>query len=187
MTTEMVEQLDDKGIMRYFLLVNEDDLSSDGNQLMKSWASQPWETNLVHVPGGLTLLEADMDLWADKALVKFCPMAYSPSAAEWEEVSYGYAHVMDGGHCGEKLDDNFLGRVDDVEQCAALCAGADGCQSFIYGVGFAVGKCYKGTLEVNEEQFNTFLSNKKSPTCPEGSEKHSSTLFDFYAMEPLEE
>merc|ERR1719263_2267015 len=85
MTNEMVEQLDDKAIMRYFLLVNEEDLSSASNRLMKAWASQPWETNLVHIPGGLDLLNADMDLWADKALVKFCPMAYSPSDMEWEE------------------------------------------------------------------------------------------------------
>jgi hypothetical protein len=67
MTNEMVEQLDDKGITRYFLLVNDEDLDSDANKVMKSWASQPWETNLIHVPGGLTLLEADMDLWAASA------------------------------------------------------------------------------------------------------------------------
>merc|ERR1719316_1182019 len=108
MTNEMVEQLDDKAIQRYFLLINEEDLSSDGNKLMKSWASQPWQTNLVHVPGGLSLLDADTDLWADKALVKFCPMAYSPSDMEWEEISYGYAHVKDGGYCGEMLDENLL-------------------------------------------------------------------------------
>merc|ERR1719181_421474 len=71
MTTEMVEQLDDKAITRYFLLVNQEDLSSDSNKILKSWASQPWATNLVHVPGGLTLLDADMDLWVDKAVVKF--------------------------------------------------------------------------------------------------------------------
>jgi len=185
MTTEMVEQLDDKGIMRYFFVVNGESLDSDAMSVMKTWASQPWYTNLIHVPGGVELLESDLDLWADKAVVKFCPNAYSPSEGEWEELNYGYAHVMDGGHCGDKLDDNLLGTVDDVEQCAALVAGAGG-QSFIYGVSFAAGKCYKGTLDVNSDQFNTFLTSKAAPVCPEGSSKHSSTLFDFYAMEPLE-
>jgi len=185
MTTEMVEQLDDKGIQRYMFVINEEDINSDSMGLMKSWASQPWETNLVHVPGGLVLLESDMNLWADKAVVKFCPNAYSPSEGEWEEMNYGYAHVMDGGYCGDKLDDNLLGQVDDVEQCAALVAGAGG-QSFIYGVSFSAGKCYKGTVDVDETQFDTWMGAKMDPQCPEGAESHKSTLFDYYAMEPLE-
>jgi hypothetical protein len=184
MTTQMVEQLDDKAVNRYFLIISEEDLNSDAMKVMKSWASQPWETNLVHVPGGLALLESDPDTWADKALVKFCPNAYSPSDAQWEEINYGYAHVMDGHYCGDRSDENFLGVVDNVEQCAALVAGAGG-ESFIYGVSFAVGKCYKGAVSVDEAQFNTWLTNKKSPECPEGAEKTSSTLFDFYAMEPV--
>merc|ERR1719181_2359006 len=56
MTNEMVEQLDDKSIMRYFVVVSETPLSDDSMKNMKKWASQPWETNLVHV-GGLLMLE----------------------------------------------------------------------------------------------------------------------------------
>jgi hypothetical protein len=184
MTTQMVEQLDDKAVSRYFLIVSEEDIDSDAMKVMKSWASQPWETNMVHVPGGLALLESDPDTWADKALVKFCPNAYSPSDAQWEEINYGYAHVMDGHYCGDRLDENLLGTVDNVEQCAALVAGAEG-QSFIYGVSFSAGKCYKGVVSVDEAQFTTWLSSKTNPQCPEGVEKAASTLFDFYAMEPV--
>lgn len=184
MTTQMVEQLDDKAVSRYFLIISEESLDSDAMKVMKSWASQPWETNLVHVPGGLALLESDPETFADKALVKFCPNAYSPSDMQWEEVNYGYAHVMDGHFCGDRLDDNLLGTVDNVEQCAALTTGAGG-ESFIYGVSFAQGKCYKGTVSVDAAQFNTWVSNKKAPECPEGVEKEASTLFDYYAMEPV--
>lgn len=189
MTTEMVEQLDDKAIMRYFLLVNEEDLSSESNRLMKSWASQPWETNLVHVPGGLALLDADTDLWADKALVKFCPMAYSPSDMEWEEVAYGYMHVKDGAWCGEQLGDNLLtDSAADAEQCAALVSGAGG-HSFMLGVSFARGKCYMGTMEVDQSQWDKWQSkeSRATPECSEGDGWKSSMLFDFYAMEPASE
>merc|ERR1719446_823891 len=137
MTTQMVEQLDDKAVSRYFLVVSEESIDSD-----------------------------------------------SLSDAEWEEINYGYAHVMDGHYCGDRADDNFLGTVDDVEQCAALVAGAEG-QSFIFGVSFAAGKCYKGTVDVGEAQFNTWLGSKMAPECPDGAEKPSSTLFDFYAVEPV--
>jgi hypothetical protein len=185
MTNEMVEQLDDKAIQRYFLVINEEDLNAASNKLMKQWASAPWETNLVHVPGGLALLNADMDLWADKALVKFCPAAYSPSDAAWEEASYGYAHIKDGGYCGEMPQENLLtDSADNAEQCAALVAGAGG-QSFTLGVSFARGKCYLGTMEVDAAQWNTWQGKESrvNPECPDGWK--SSTLFDFYAMEPV--
>jgi len=187
MTTEMVEQLDDKAIMRYFLLVNEEDLSSASNRVMKSWASQPWETNLVHVPGGLGLLDADTDMWADKALVKFCPMAYSPADMMWEEVNYGYMHVKDGGWCGDQGD--LLGSdVGDAEQCAALVSGAGG-HSFLLGVSFARGKCVMGTMEVDHAQWTKWQAqeSRASPECSLGEGWKSSALFDFYAMEPVSE
>jgi hypothetical protein len=189
MTNEMVEQLDDKAITRYFLLINEDDLSSASNKLMKQWASQPWETNLVHVPGGLSLLDADMDIWADKTLVKFCPMSYSPSDAAWEEASYGYAHIKDGGFCGEMDKANLLtDSADNAEQCAALVAGAGG-QSFMLGVSFARGKCILGTMEVNAAQWNEWQGKeaRRDPACPLTDGWKSTALFDFYAMEPVAE
>jgi len=181
-TNEMVEQLDDKGITRYFLLVNEEDLNSDANKVMKSFASQPWETNLVHVPGGPTLLEADMDLWVEKALVKFCPMAYSPSDMLWEEINYGYAHVKDGGYCGE-MGELLSTNTDSAETCAALVSGMGG-QSFMLGASWARGKCYMGKMEVNEAQFKKWQTDAEriSPTCD--TTWKSSTLYDFYAMEP---
>lgn len=186
MTNEMVEQLDDKAIMRYFLLINEEDLDSASNKLMKAWASQPWETNLVHVPGGLALLEADTDMWVDKALVKFCPMAYSPADMMWEEANYGYMHVKDGGWCGEQ-GELLTSDAGDAEQCAALVSGAGG-QSFMLGVSFARGKCYMGTLEVNHDLWNKWheKDQRVSPDCPAG-DWSSSVLFDFYAMEPVSE
>jgi hypothetical protein len=187
MTTEMVEQLEDKGIQRYFFVISEANLNDAPYKMMKEWASQPWETNLVHVNGGLALLDADTDLWADKALVKFCPMAHSTSHMQWEEASYGYAHVKDGGYCGELLPDNLLTtQVTNVEQCAALASGAGG-KSFIFGVSFANGKCFLGTVNVDQAQFNEWQSNKINPACPEEGGWHTSSLYDFYAMQPIQE
>jgi hypothetical protein len=185
MTNEMVEQLDDKGITRYFLLVNEEDIKSDTNSIMLSWASQPWETNVVHIPGGLTLLDADTDLWVEKALVKFCPAAYSPADMMWEEISYGYAHVKDGGYCGLMKSENLLAtNTESAETCAALVSGAGG-QSFILGVSWARGKCFMGTVDVDMEQFSAWQKNRINPECSADGGWRSSTLYDFYAMEPV--
>jgi len=182
MTNEMVEQLDDKGIMRYFVCVNNQGPQSDAMKQMKMWASQPWETNMIHVQG-LTLLEADNELWAEKALTKFCPLSYSPSTAYHEETTYGYAHVKDSGWCGEKMNSNILSKeVDNAEQCAALAGGA-GKQSFMLGAFFRRGWCIGGTMTVDEAQYNEWQNNKVDPKCTDGWK--SSMLYDFYALQPV--
>merc|ERR1719223_1329650 len=68
-TEELVEQLDDKGVSRFFVVIGESEKDLD---LMKRWASAPWETNLLHVPG-LAVVEADESIWAQKALTLFLP------------------------------------------------------------------------------------------------------------------
>merc|ERR1712048_1466219 len=77
-TQELVEQLDDKGVQRFFVVVTESDKDVDQ---MKKWASAPWETNLLHVPGYASM-EADQAVWAEKALTMFCPRAWSPAIAD---------------------------------------------------------------------------------------------------------
>jgi len=182
MTNEMAEQLQDKGIMRYFVVVSETSLNDDSMKVLKAWASQPWETNMVHVQG-LEMLEADMDLWSEKALTKFCPMSYSPEAATYETKVLGYQHVKDGGWCGEKKRGNLLSKgANTAEQCAALAAGA-GKQSFMFGSFFRRGWCYGGTMEVSGDQYKEWTTSKHKPSCPDGWK--SSMLFDFYALEPV--
>jgi len=180
MTNEMVEQLDDKGIMRYFVIVNNQGPNSDAMKQMQLWASQPWETNLIHIQG-LMMLEADMELWAERALTKFCPQAYSPSQATYEEVMYGYAHVKDSGWCGDK--GSVLGKTaTDAEACAALASGASA-QSFLLGAFFRRGWCIACTMQVSEDQYTTWQKSKDDPKCSTGWT--SSMLYDFYAMQPL--
>jgi len=186
MTNEMAEQLDDKSIMRYFVVVSETPITDNSMKNMLKWASQPWETNLIHV-GGLLMLEADANLWAEKAVTRFCPMAYSMQSADYEIQVYGYQHVKDSGWCGEKSDENILTKnADGADQCAALAVGA-GKQSFLLGAFFRRGWCIGGTMEVSADQYKEWstAAGKKNPSCTVGDGWKSSMLFDFYAVEPV--
>merc|ERR1719198_1860887 len=87
-TNELVQQLDDKGVQRFFVVVSDDEKTLD---LMKKWASMPWETNLLHVPG-LAPLDADRGVWSQKALTLFCPMAMSPQLTTTKETAGGFMH-----------------------------------------------------------------------------------------------
>jgi len=180
MTNEMVEQLDDKNILRYFLVVSNSGANSEVMKQMRSWASQPWETNLIHVPG-LALLEADEELWAEKALTKFCPQAYSPSTAAFEEHSYGYAHVKDSGYCGVR--GTLISKTaSGAEACATYAVGAKA-TTFLLGNSWRRGYCYLGNMAIDAEQYTEWQANKEEPACKTGW--HSSMIYDFYAVEPV--
>merc|ERR1719337_736929 len=74
-THEKVMQLKDKHVKLFFVPITE--FQGNEYKLMQKWASQPWETNLVHVPG-LEVLEADPEVYTQKLVVKFCPNAIRP-------------------------------------------------------------------------------------------------------------
>jgi len=178
-TNELVEQLDDKGVQRFFVVVSDNQKSVD---LMKTWASMPWETNLLHVPG-LTPLEADIGVWSQKALTLFCPMSMSPSLMTTKEASGGFMHVKDGGYCGER-GALLSTEVNDAEGCAFLAQGS-GAQSFLLGIWFRRGYCYAGVMEVAESQYEEWEAARVTPACP--TDWVNSMIFDFYAIEPISE
>jgi len=185
-TNELVEQLDDKGVQRFFVVVTEDNKAVD---VMKKWASQPWETNLLHVPG-ISPLEADIGVWSQKALTLFCPMSMSPQLMDVKEEAGGFMHVKDGGYCGER-GQLLSTEVNNAEGCAFLAQGA-GAQSFLLGIWFRRGYCYAGVMEVTHEQYEEWEENRVNPECPLGDRNTAngftnSMIFDFYAIKPVEE
>merc|ERR1711865_1338331 len=182
-TNELIEQLDDKGVQRFFVVVSESDKSVD---LMKKWASMPWETNLLHIPG-LAPLDADQGVWSQKALTLFCPMSMSPSLLTTKERGGGFLHVKDGGYCGAR-GSLLSTEVADAEGCAFLAQGA-GAQSFLLGIWFRRGYCYAGEMTVDRDQYDLWEGERVNPECPTGDDEvangfTNSMIFDFYAIDP---
>jgi len=186
-TNELVQQLDDKGVQRFFAVVTEDSKAVD---VIKGYASAPWETNLLHVPG-ISPLEADLSVWSQKALTLFCPMSMSPSLLSVKEVAGGFMHVKDGGYCGER-GQLLTTEAADAAGCAFLAQGA-GAQSFLLGIWFRRGYCYSGVMEVDHDQYEEWEQNRVEPECPGGDMSNgangftNSMIFDFYAIEPVAE
>merc|ERR1719324_2353130 len=155
MTHEKVMQIKDKHIKLFFAPVT--DFEGDELKLMKEWASQPWETHLVHVPG-IEPLKADEEVFAQKMLVQFYPEAISPSAMMFEEVEIGHMLIRENGHCGTR--GTLLSKeVAGVEDCAALAAGS-GVTAFSLGVKYARGRCFAEGLAVTEELKDQFLKDR---------------------------
>jgi len=178
-TTELVEQLDDKNVQRYFMVVNEN--GGDDLKKMQKWASAPWETNLIHVPG-IEALQADASVWAQKATVMFCPMSFSPTGMVEKEQTQGFMLVKESGYCGER--GALLSKdVADAATCSYLAQGA-GAQAFLLGAWFRRGYCYSSPMAVDQAQFEAWDANRIEPACSAADGWTTSKLFDFYAMAP---
>lgn len=178
-TNEMVEQLQDKNIQRFFMVVNE--AGGDDLKQMEKWASQPWETNLIHVPG-LEALRADESVWVQKAVVMFCPMSLSPTATVEQEQMQGYMMVKESGYCGDR--GQLLSKdVQDAAGCAYLAQGA-GSSAFLLGTWFRRGYCYTSPLAVDADTYRGWESDRVTPACSAVDGWTQSQLYDFYALEP---
>merc|ERR1719327_1543933 len=115
-TNEKVLQLKDKHTKLFFVPITE--FKGTELKLMKKWASSPWETNLVHIPG-LDALGSAPKTFAQKCLVMFCPQSISPSSTKAKETTRGYMLIREHGLCGKRS--KLLSRkVGGASQCAAL-------------------------------------------------------------------
>merc|ERR1719488_258309 len=177
-TYEKVLQLKDKHVKLFFAPVTE--FAGEELRLMKKWASSPWPTNLVHVPG-LAPLKADSALFAQKMVVKFCPEAMSPSSMMVEETEVGYMLVAENNHCGTRKQ-LLSSEANLAADCAALAQGA-GVEAFSLGTHYARGRCYAEGLDVTADLVKKWEADRVSPACEGGWTEDK--LYDFYALVPL--
>merc|ERR1719388_428275 len=178
-TYEKVMQLKDKHVKLFFAPITE--YKGEELALMKKWASSPWETNLVHVPG-LAPLKADSALFAQEMVVKFCPEAMSPSSMMVEETEMGYMLIAENNHCGTRgqlLSKDVTGAAD----CAALAQGV-GVMAFSLGTKYARGRCFAEGLAVTDALIAEWEKDRINPKC-EGGDWTKDDAFDFYALVPL--
>jgi len=178
-TAELVTQLQDRGVQRFFAVVT--DHEDDGLEKMKEWASAPWDTNLIHVPG-IANLRVDEDVFVERALTRFCPLSFSPSLMSQQDATRGFLLVRDRGYCGGR--GALLSRTaTDAEACAALVDGA-GASAFLLGTWFRRGYCYASDMAVDAAQYSAWEGARVAPACSSGWV--SSSIFDFYAMAPAQ-
>ena len=178
-TNEKVLQLKDKHTKLFFVPITE--FKGKELKLMKKWASAPWPTNLVHIPG-LDALGSAPKTFVQKCLVMFCPEAISPSSTKAKETTRGYMLIREHGLCGKRGKLLSKRKVAGAAECAALAEGAK-LTSFSLGTRFARGRCYGMKLKVKADMIKKFNKNRAKPPCP-GGKWRMSGLYDFYVIVP---
>jgi len=177
-TFEKVKQLKDKHVKLFFAPITS--FKGDEMKLMKKWASSPWPTHLVHIPG-IQPLQADEGIFVHRVLVKFCPEAISPSAMIAEEQAQGYLLVRQNGFCGNRF--RWLGRHNrDVDQCAEK-ARQVGMPGFVVGIRWARGYCWASNMAVTKQEFKAIQENRIEPACATGW-RGPYSIFDMYVLYP---
>ena len=86
----------DNHVKLFFSLATE--FSGEELALLKKWASSPWETNLVHVPG-LMPLNDDSALFVQEMVVKFFHEAMSLSSMMIEEAEMDCMLIAGNNPC----------------------------------------------------------------------------------------
>lgn len=184
MTAQAVQKLKDKNVMIFMAPIASG--KSDYLKTLKSWASQPWQTNYERIPG-LLALEHNLDMFAQKVVSKFCPASFSPSAEAAKEVSQQFMLIHENGEPSpECATMTGLGIMASIDECAAATREA-GYLAFAFGKGpFEANKCKAANIESTESLWNELSADRTNPPCP-GGEFTPNPYFDVFLCKPMEQ
>merc|ERR1719203_832976 len=168
-THQKVDQLKETNTMIYFAPVA--DFPSKDLDVLKEWASDPWETNYERIPG-LLALSNNFPMFAQRLVAKFCPKSFSPSREEEKNENRGFMLIHERGYpdwaCGGGHT-NMGSTYQTPEECG-LAVKEQGLLSFSYEfAGRWQGICWAEHLQVTLELWEKWSLNATDPECPDGA------------------
>jgi hypothetical protein len=180
-TTQQVDKLKEGNTQIYFAPISE--FAAKKFDVLKGWASEPWETNYERLPG-LLALSNNFPLFAQRVLTKFCPNAFSPMRQAEEDKARGFMLIKEGGWPSmDCATFTVMGHYLDIVACG-LAVKEQGVKAFTYTHGGRLqGTCYAEEIDVTTELYDEWKSNATAPECPNG-EWEFNPYVDTYAIEP---
>jgi len=129
-TQQVVDQLEEKKVQRYFVTITE--AEGTETELMKKWASAPWYTNHIHIPGFLQLMSSN-ESYVQENVVMFCPMAQSPSVCHATLYQHGnFAGWKSDFPVGAYMMQNMIDRGAPNDDASALKVFGTSCVATLY-------------------------------------------------------
>jgi len=187
-TSQKIQSFKDAGNKVFFSTISR--FAGKDLNVFKTWASQPWETNLLHIPG-LTPLKADMNIFSQKIVEKFCPNSLSPTGSSEQEELQRYFLLKENGRCGD-LGKLLSEKVVSVEDCATLARDAlgpdggpnGGSAAFFVGSRNREGFCYASELPVDATKIATWVGERANPICADYGKWGDEPFLDMYVLLP---
>jgi len=166
-TSQQVAKLKETNVHIFFAPIAE--YPSRNFDILKEWASAPWETNYERVPG-LLALGNNFDMFGQRLVSKFCPNSFSPSQEKAKADEQGYMLIHEYGYPDSGCATNYkMGDYQTIEDCMKAVRDYAAMSSFSYvHSGRMTGSCYAETLAVTEELWASWSANLTDPECPNG-------------------
>lgn len=197
-TNQQIVKMKDRAIKMFFAPVSSE--SGANLELMRHWASQPWESHYVHVPG-VYALKGSANAFMERFLATFCPQAFDPNAKAVEEKELGYFLLKTHSICGDPTVGNRLSTsLRNVGECAALvrlakCGKAGEaekpCEAFSYGEWYRKGYCYSEHFPIDEAKIKLWQEPmaRMNPDAPcddsDGKGWVYNPFYDTYVLETV--
>jgi len=129
-TNNKVMELEEKGIQRYFITIVDEE--GDETEGMRRWASDPWYTNAIHIPG-FEALAATNETYVQEAVVMFCPNSQAPEnchATAYQHAGFlGWAaDFPEGGHDMNEM----MAHGAPNDDMSSLKVWGTGCMATVY-------------------------------------------------------
>merc|ERR1719240_2279209 len=129
-TNNKVMELEEKGIQRYFITITDEEGTE--TELMKKWASDPWWTNHIHIPGFLAL-QSTNETYVQEAVVMFCPNSQAPElchATAYQHAGFlGWAADFPEGAYNMQ---SMIARGAPNDDASSLKVWGTGCVASLY-------------------------------------------------------
>lgn len=181
-TSQKAKELKSKNIKLFVAPVTQ--VAGPELDVFRHWASPPHDVNFERLDG-LDAVEHDVDAFAQRLVVKFCPDAVSMEALKQKEQDRGYALIRESGYpssgCARR---HYVGVLTAREQCAEA-ALERGHLAFSFGTGHRRGRCYALELELPPGSWTSWQEDRRKMECPGGSWLYS-PFDDTYAIKPQE-
>merc|ERR1719203_535164 len=184
-TRQKVVQMKETNTMIYFAPIA--DFPSKDLDVLKDWASSPWETNCERIPG-LLGLSNNFPMFSGRLIAKFCPKAFSPSRQAETDETRGFMLIHENGWPNEACGKfTVMGTTYLTADECGLAVKEQGVFAFCFiDKGRWAGTCYAEEVEVTKELWETWQANLTAPECPNG-EREFSPDADTYAIYPMME
>merc|ERR1719237_787261 len=168
-TRQKVDQMKESNTMIYFAPIA--DFPSKDLDVLKDWASDPWETNYERIPG-LLALSNNFPMFAQRLVAKFCPKSFSPSREEEKNENRGFMLIHERGYpdwaCGGGFTN--MGSTYQTPEDCGIAVKEQGLFSFSYEFGGRwKGTCWAEHLQVTLELWEKWSANATDPECPNGA------------------
>eukprot|EP00747_Dinoflagellata_sp_TGD_P154141 gnl/TRDRNA2_/TRDRNA2_177468_c6_seq6.p1 gnl/TRDRNA2_/TRDRNA2_177468_c6~~gnl/TRDRNA2_/TRDRNA2_177468_c6_seq6.p1 ORF type:complete len:667 (-),score=193.81 gnl/TRDRNA2_/TRDRNA2_177468_c6_seq6:222-2000(-) len=103
--------------------------STETKELMRKYASKPWQTNYLLI-NGKAELKSDYGKYVDKVLVSSCPRAESVKANAALKMEDGFEKLYEGWNCAGEV---ATMEVENIAACNSAIQEFEGAKSFAFG------------------------------------------------------